>query len=174
MHAADQPFSFFDDGPPLTVVSSRERVFLPRWLTHDNHPIVMRHRKLEYYRSLLDFCQRRNPRTICLYRTYALGDILMLLPLARRLRKLIGMQAPILIVVQDRFMRTLGRPLRGWNEVAFREKHVCGESFDYGCDVHMNLDGVLEPDHWGGEESNHHRCVLYARVLGLEIDHAQP
>jgi hypothetical protein len=153
-------------GTPLTVFSSCTKDFRPRWLSRDHtDPFLCARREVHQFASLADFVRQRRPRSIVLYRTYALGDILMLLPLVRAFHRAMGLTFPVTIVVEKRFRVQLERAAN--RQVRFIDKR--GYPFDYGADVHMNLNGVLEPDHRGGEESHMHRVDLYARALGLEI-----
>ena len=167
-------YGYFD-GIRVTVYDGTDRVFRPRWLGEGADTTFLRHHnKVEVFDSLLDFCLRKQPRRVCIYRTYALGDILMLLPLVRQLRRLADLSEPVTIVVEPRFINALGRGLRGWDEIQFVPQQARGEDADYGADVHMNLNSVLEVDHRGGNASNFHRMELYAKPLGLELARKSP
>ena len=158
----------------MTIYDGLERIFLPRWLNeHADHGILRAQAHVHYYDSILACCLERQPEKICIYRTYALGDILMMLPLVRHLYRIIAPPNPILVVVEKRFMSSLAAGLRGWEEIRFRPQLPRGEIADYGADVHVNLNGVLEPDHWGGEESDRHRVDLYAEAFGFEVTRAE-
>jgi hypothetical protein len=154
----------------VTYWDGVEHVFIPRWLSEGaNNSFLKKHNRVEFFDTVLEFCLKKRPERVCLYRTYALGDILMLLPLARRLYHAAGLRQPIEIVVEDRFIESLAMGLDDWREIHFLRMRADANKADYGCDVHVDLNHVLEPDHWGGEESNYHRVELYARVLGFEI-----
>jgi len=157
-------------GQPVTIMGGRDLFFRPRWLLEDaDHSLLTSTNRVEFFDTLLEFCLAKKPDTVCLYRTYALGDILMLLPLARRLRQLAQLTEPITIIVEDRFIDSIGRGLREWHEIQFLPEATDAEKADYGCDVHIDLNGALETDHRGGEDSYIHRLNLYGRVLGLDV-----
>lgn len=171
---ANKRYGFFD-GIRVTVYDGTDRAFRPRWLGKGaDNPFLRMHNQVEFFDSLLEFCLLKHPRRVCLYRTYALGDILMLLPLARRLRQVADLPKPVTIVVEPRFIDLLGRGLRGWDEIEFVPQAARCEDHDYGADVHMNLNSVLEVDHRGGDASNYHRMELYAKPLGLELARKSP
>ena len=69
-------------------------------------------------------------------------------------------------VFNRHFMRDLA-PM-GDERVRFRRDP--GQVADMGCDVHIDLNGCLEPDHRGGWESDVHRMALYARAIGADLE----
>ncbi len=154
-------------GQPLSIVSRRSQSAYPKWLYVDQpHPYIVSNRHVEWYGSFIDACEQRKATKICFVRTYALGDILMLLPIIRAMRRELGCD-PIKLVCRENFWESL----RSWdsqNDFEFW-RWDGGRTYDYGCDIHINLDSCLECDHWGGDESHQHRLVLYGNALGLEV-----
>lgn len=153
-------------GQPYTVVSLRRFQFMPRWLSADNtHSFLCSREKVRLYRSFADAVLGERPRKIVLRRTYALGDILMLLPVARALHRQLDLEQPIGIVVR----RSYFDQLRGARipEIMFHVEQ--GSTHDYGADLHFDLNSVLEVDHRGGPASDYHRCELYAAALGVDL-----
>lgn len=154
------------EGPAITVSGMRTIKAVNRWC-HDELPGVC-HRQgvVTPYENLVCLLQARRPRQLAVRRTYALGDVLMLLPVLRALRRSCDSLGKVVIVTGHQIadslitLNQIDPDLiiirdRGW--------------VDYGADVHIDLNGVLEADHRGGEASNHHRVRLYARSIGMEL-----
>lgn len=129
----------------------------PGWLCAENKHAP----DAAHYPSLLAFIGERRPRVVGIRRSYALGDVLMLLPIARALHR----QAGVEIIIVTR---------RDWAET-FAEMSIPGLRFardrgrgaQYpGIDVCFEMNSALEVDHRGGPESAMHRLTLYARALG--------
>lgn len=150
-------------GNRIVVVGHKRLIYAPRWLSPDyaTEPVG----RVTLYPSFIACALDRRPQRLCLWRTYALGDILMLLPIVRGLRRLLELQEPVRIVVQARHMESL-RPMQGDEFLFLRKTQAFG---DYGADLHYNLDSCLEADHRGGPESDLHRMELYGRALGVEV-----
>lgn len=155
---------FFYEGEPFTVFTDVEHRYIPRWLVPEDADT--KRRGGARFTSLLEFCRQRHPSSIWIRRTYALGDILMLVPVLRAFHRHAALTVPINLAIEERFMRDLG-PL-GDERVRFRRDP--GQVADMRCDVHMDMNGCLEPDHRGGWESDVHRMALYARALGVELE----
>ena len=132
--------------------------YIPKWLT-------THYSRGTEYTNLRQCIEDTKPSTICIYRTYALGDIIMLMPVLRAFRRaVITSDTQFLWVVQERFISTLVQLNHLDKDFMFARD--IGK-YDYGCDLHVNLNGVLELDHRGGDESNYHRMELYMRALGV-------
>lgn len=163
-------FAYFT-GVGITVISRGiVHEYQPRWLIPEpHHRLLISQLRPLLYRSFTEFVRAARPRCVCFYRTYALGDILMLMPIARRLRLHLGIETPIRMVVQKRFLTQLGQ-LNGqqddWRFIEDRGK------IDYGADVHVDLNGALESDHRGGRASSMHRLELYGEALGIKVEAA--
>lgn len=154
----------FYEGEPFTYFGDVEHRYVPRWLMPESSDTLRRGGAR--YESLLECCRVRRPSTVWVRRTYALGDILMLVPVLRAFHRLVGLPKPIVMGVEDRFMRDLAPT--GDERVRFRRDP--GQVADMGCDVHIDLNGCLEPDHRGGWESDVHRMALYARAIGADLE----
>lgn len=153
------------DGPMLSLfdgTSGQQLAFPPRWLLPE-HRAPIRERSAKRYKSLMEFCQARKPRTVCAMRTYALGDVLMLIPVLKAFRRAAGISKPILLVTAHDISDGLGG--LAW-DADVRVGRALGMR-TYGADVHINMDWCLEVDHRGGPESDMHRCDIYAGVIGL-------
>lgn len=156
----------FHDGPPVTVHSLRDFTLLPRWLVQEvDHPIWRELHQGTLYKSCWDCLVDRRPRRVMFYRTHALGDLLMLVPVVKALRRALGMTEPVTIACEDRFVEAFKLMERG-PDLRFIEARGIS---DYGFDLHFDLNYALEIDHSGGEASDHHRVVLYGRALGVEM-----
>lgn len=137
-------------------------IFNPKWLCPE-HPLAFSRRGARRYGSLAEFCRQEKPRKVCLHRTYALGDVLMLLPVARLFRRLLQIPEPVVVAIGAQAFGQLGAIAR-MPDVRLVEARGIR---DYGCAVHMDLNRCLEADHRGGPESDYHRLELYARKLGI-------
>ena len=154
-------YCFFDGENPLHLSSG---TILPRWLSPE-HPDAFRLRRARRYEHLMDFCRQHQPRKLVFHRTYALGDVVMLVPVLRVLRRTLGISAPIMLVTGFLPWRALGGQDSREPDVRIIRGH--GRQ-NYGGDVHMDLDSCLEADHRPGSwQTELHRCDIYARTLGL-------
>lgn len=165
----------FYSGPRQTITSRREYILAPRWLMRSYDVPFIRSQDLTLFESFWHFCRERRPKSILLHRTYALGDILMLLPVARALRRklgaLHGAEPAMTIAVGFPFFHQLREMPAAAAGVRLIESRGVA---DYGCDVHLEMNSVLEIDHRGGEASDVHRVALYARSLGMELEDRCP
>lgn len=160
------------EGQPITVVSGSIQKAFPKYLFSGKpHKIISSNRDVVYYPNFIEACRIRQVKTVAIIRTYALGDILMLLPISRVLRREIGLESRIRIVIRE----DLWYMLREWSAAQedFEFLRDAGDmTYDYG-DIHINLDSCLEKDHWGRVESEYHRCELYGQALGMEVTHGE-
>lgn len=149
-------------GPTVSMIADgRMRSFAGKWL-HE-HSVVARLRPGRPYGSLWDFCLQHPGSRVCLHRTYALGDILMLVPVCGLLKRHLEIRGPIKVAVGGRYIRDLKRV----ESPAVEFVRSRGGQRDYQADVHLELNSALEADHRGGEASNRHRIILYARAIGV-------
>jgi len=156
---------FFSQGTAASLYDGHDWLFQPRWLSVDNaHPWICARRAVTKYKSFADFCDREQPASVCFHRAYALGDILMLLPVIRAMQRQYDLPSPVRLAVNERFMPAL-RGLPATSGIQLVRSR--GVQRDYGCAVHVALDRVLEADHWGGQESELHRVELYTKALGV-------
>lgn len=149
-------------GTPITICEgSVPLCFQPGWLVK-SHPMVVR-RGARTYDSLVGFCREHKPRWVCVHRTYALGDVIMLLPVLRALRRAVGLTRPVILATGSWAHRGLGGLVGDGTIRLVKSMGIRG----YGADIHIDLDHCLEADHRGGEESSTHRMELYGKALGL-------
>lgn len=152
------------EGAPLTWCDSQEHRFLPRWLYVESHPMLERMRTTTRYADLAECFRARGARTLCLHRTHAMGDILMLIPIARAIHRLLGLSSPILLPAS----LPHAVQLRSFSDSSVKIG-VSSGVVDYGCDIHVELDHVLEKDHYDPEYARRDRLQLYANALGFEL-----
>ena len=106
--------------------------------------------------SFLNQLDKRKIKRFCIIRTYALGDVLMLVPVIRALRRR----------GYDPFMRTI----KEWQPVLDLldiEVEAMEQSFRFVDDWGINLDGTLEQDHFRPTISKIHRIEIYFMALGM-------
>jgi hypothetical protein len=156
----------FFDGMPVNHFNGTMHSYRPGWLYSGKPDSWVRNeRNVSKYSSVADACRRRGAKTVCLVRTYALGDVLMLLPVARAMKQSLGL-THLAIATSDEYYQQL----RGWkNETGIIFLPAWRMDNQFGADLSFDLDSCLEADHWGGEESHKHRCVLYGEAVGLEV-----
>lgn len=152
------------EGERLTLCDRETHVFVPRWLYAYHHPQLMRMRACQEYSSLVDCVRRRGAASLCLQRTYALGDVLMLLPVARSLHRMLGLPRPIRIATKRNFFGQL-RPGED-SRVMFT---IANPTLEYGCEVNIDLDRCLEKDHVDPAAAGKDRLQLYAEALGCTL-----
>lgn len=166
-YAVAMLWGFFEEHP-ISIVGLHTQVARPRWLNVGKpHPYIANHRKIEWFESFIHACEAKKVRSVCFIRTFALGDILMLLPIVRAMGRALDLDRPPIIVVRREYYRQLKNWTTAHQDFHLRVANV--NTTDYDCDLHIDLEKCLESDHWGGEDSNHHRCVLYGKALGLEV-----
>jgi len=106
--------------------------------------------------SFLDYLGKKKIKKFCICRSYAMGDLLLLVPVIRALRKQ-GYDVHI-------------RTTKAWRsildlldiEMQITEHNTHPE--DWG----INLDGILEQDHFRAELQEMHRCDIYFKALGVK------
>lgn len=162
------------EGAPLSVTSATGTVcYQPKWLL-PYHDEVIRVRRGRAFPNAWEFCRQVRPKKVAFYRTYALGDVLMLIPMIRVFRRLLAerekyrMPDPVFLITGYEPWRALGgrqdSALVRLDDVWIFRSHGVRQ---YGADVHIALDHCLEADHRGGPESDLHRLELYGRALGI-------
>lgn len=106
--------------------------------------------------SFLNHLKKRKVKRFCIIKTYALGDILMLVPVIRALRKR----------GYDPIMRTINkwRSVLDLLDIEMEGIEHSSRSVDgWG----INLDGTLEQDHFRPIISKIHRIEIYFTALGV-------
>lgn len=111
--------------------------------------------------TLAEQMRRKPDSTVCFWRTYALGDLLLLTPVFNWLRDEFP-ACRIILATASGFM-----PLfKYWDMVEI----VNGRRIlNYGYDIGYYLDGIVEQDHSGGPSSYKHRLDLYCEFLGIPV-----
>lgn len=137
----------------------------PKWIGPEfAAPHIASRFDIEVFESFAVYCEERRPERLAFKRTYALGDVIMLLPVIRCLHETLELSRPIDVLTDQMYLGQLKQcaddrvRFRPWVGLA-----------DYGADVHMDLDRVLEADHTGGPASHHHRLELYGAALGFNV-----
>ena len=109
--------------------------------------------------SLIDQMKRKPDSTICFWRSYALGDILLLTPIFNQLKETYP-ACTILLATASRFIEVF----KYWDKVGTADKRtVAHRHYDIG----YHLDGIVERDHTGEPWSHKHRLDLYCDFLGI-------
>ena len=113
---------------------------------------------LQPINSFIKYLDTKKAKRFYIYRTFALGDILMLVPVIRELRKR----------GYDPYLKTIrwARPvleLLGIESSILRPQHS-PEEHDYG----IMMDGLVEQDHMRPKLSKIHRVDIYFEALGIE------
>ena len=111
--------------------------------------------------TLLEQLKRKPDSTICLWRTYALGDVLILTPIINWLQE----EYPECKI----YVATSGWLLglfKYWDGVtAVEKKRILGVDYDVG----YYLDGIVEKDHTPSDARFKHRLDLYCDFLGIPV-----
>jgi len=107
--------------------------------------------------SFIKYLDTRKVKRFYIYRTFALGDILMLVPVIRELRKR----------GYDPYLKTIrwAKPvldLLGIESDILRPHH--SSENEYG----IMMDGLVEQDHMRPKLSKIHRVDIYFKALGIE------
>lgn len=111
--------------------------------------------------TLLEQMRKKSDSSICFWRTYALGDILLLTPIFNWLKE----EYPACRIYLATDPKFLGL-FKYWDVVTVIDKRMV-LSVDY--DVGYYLDGIVEKDHRGMEESYKHRLDIYCEFLGIPV-----
>jgi len=106
--------------------------------------------------SFLDFLDKRGVKKFHIHRSYAAGDILILIPVIRALRK----QGYSVYLRTSESWRSILDLL----DVEMQSTEHGFEPTGWGID----LDGTLEADHYRRELSVIHRCDIYSEALGMK------
>jgi ADP-heptose:LPS heptosyltransferase len=108
-----------------------------------------------------EFMRRKSDATVCLWRTYALGDILVLTPLINSLKEAYP-QCKVVLATADGFLSLF----KYWDLV----KTIVKNSAQYeGYDIGYYLDGVVEKDHAGDAYSYKHRLDINCDFVGWPV-----
>lgn len=108
-----------------------------------------------------EFMRTKPDAAVCLWRTYALGDILVLSPLIHSLKEGYP-KCKVLLATADGFLSLF----KYWDLVKTIGKHsVQYESYDIG----YYLDGVVEKDHAGDAYSYKHRLDICCEFVGWPV-----
>lgn len=115
----------------------------------------------EYFRKF-EFSDLSKYKDITLIRAYAMGDILMLIPVARMLRKKFDYRNVYIATHVD--FKIFGKI---FPDIKFVTDNLLQyNSFDFG--LKYNLDGLLEKDHsTSNDENSKHRVEIYANQFGF-------
>lgn len=102
-----------------------------------------------------------NKEHVYLFRNYALGDLLQLIPVSRIFKKHYSVKKITIITTED-YAKKL-RPI--YKDIYFDTEHSIVHNTDSIC---FNLNGCLEKDH-SLESSEHakHRVEIYLNLLGI-------
>ena len=111
---------------------------------------------LEPIDSFMDYINKRKIKRFYVERSYAMGDILLLVPIIRELKR----------QGYDVCVRTTRAwfPVLDLLDIEMQMKEQNPYSTDWG----INLDGILEQDHSVRMFSEMHRCDIYAKALGMD------
>ena len=109
--------------------------------------------------TLPDQLKQKPNSTVAFFRTFALGDILLLTPVFNWLKEHYP-ESRILFVTVGGFKTVF----QYWSEVESCDRRLIPIR-DY--DVGYFLNGIVERDHSGGPESYKHRLDLYCEFLGV-------
>jgi ADP-heptose:LPS heptosyltransferase len=110
----------------------------------------------------LDEFMRRNPSAkVCFYRTYALGDILVLTPIFNALKEKYP-KSSLLFATAGGFSSIF----KYWTEIeTVRKDMLLYKQYDIG----YFLDGLVEKDHSGGRYSYMHRLDINCDFMGWPV-----
>jgi len=111
--------------------------------------------------SLQKQLKQKPNSVICFWRTYGLGDILLLTPVFNWLKE-VHPFCQIYLVVAAGFLDLF----RYWDVVTVvHDRNIPNIEYDVG----YYLDGVVEKDHVGDKNSYKHRLDLYCEFLGIPV-----
>lgn len=141
------------------ITSGTARRYLESWL-YPFDPTIAQVRRVTRFDDLVSAIEGVGARSLCIYRTYALGDILMCMPIARALHRMFGFTSPVKIVVGHHFLARLSDINKADRTVSV----VSNRGYaSYGCDLHVDLNFATCASHV-------HITDLYARALGIELE----
>lgn len=111
--------------------------------------------------TLSEQMRRKPDSTICFWRTFALGDILMLTPIFNWLKQEYP-ACQIYLATSSGFLGVFSY----WDLIETVEtRYLWRAKYDVG----YHLDGVVEQDHQGGPLSLKHRLDIYCEFLGIPV-----
>lgn len=150
------------------LVNGRAETYAPKWLNPPSQE-VSSCRRVKRYASLAAWCEEHSPEVVVVKRTYAMGDVVMLLPVMSAFMRLFPCIKATIILVGLEVTWAIPEAMSSvtwWPKFRVIQ---CRGRIDYGMPIHIDLDASLEKDHLGGEESKLHRMELYARSLGVRL-----
>lgn len=101
---------------------------------------------------------------LCINRFGALGDLIMLLPVVRQLKKMLDCE--VTLATQACYAKWFVRETDAFDKVITTNLY---NKRDY--DKTIFLDGVLEQDHsLSNEDRLMHRTILYEKFFGIEVE----
>ena len=104
----------------------------------------------------------KNKNSIAFFRSFALGDILQLIPVVR----LIKIKYNIKIVAIVTLMNIIKELRESFRDILF---YTESRFMNFTDVISFNLDGILEKDHNPNNlESNKHRVDIYLNTMGIE------
>lgn len=107
------------------------------------------------------FMEQKPNATVCLWRTYALGDIIVLTPIINSLKEICP-DCKVILATADGFRDVF----RYWDLVrTIAADRLRIEQYDIG----YYLDGVVERDHAGDHYSYMHRLDIYCDFMGWPV-----
>lgn len=119
--------------------------------------------KFKYFRKF-NIKEIVDQESLTLVREFALGDLIMLIPVARNFKKQKNIKN-LFIATSERFIKPLNTL---FPDLEFLKLSTC-ESKKHGLKIHLN--GILECDHsLNNEQRNLHRVDIYGKFLDTKID----
>jgi ADP-heptose:LPS heptosyltransferase len=111
--------------------------------------------------TLREQLKRKPDSKICFYRTYALGDVILLTPIFNWVKEKYPASTVYLVTVS-----AFTGLFKYWDLIKTVDKRAI-DYLDY--DVGYYLDGVVEKDHEGGRLSHMHRLDIYCEFVGVDV-----
>jgi ADP-heptose:LPS heptosyltransferase len=119
---------------------------------------------LDEFFGLFDSTKFYNQKLVTVRRDFALGDLIMLIPVLRKFKEYFNIST-IQVMTAQRFLTTCQK--------LFPEFKFVSDEYMYciNLGLFLNLNSVLEMDHSvKNTEKNLHRCFIYASSIGFEIE----
>lgn len=102
--------------------------------------------------------------SVFIHRQFALGDLIQLVPIFRKLRTDYNVKK-VGLLTSDRFVKDMGKSYPDIDVFSMEYSGICKADFIF------NLDGVLEKDHsLQNSENQKHRAEIYLDFFGLKND----
>jgi hypothetical protein len=155
--SVDQTFYDQGGGPNITIP--------PGWVYSSSIlPMIASHPRFVKFSSFADhmdsLVEPDRPLRVGVVRSYALGDVIMVVSILRTLRKV----WPNLFF--DLYTEKRFTPMFAAGDEGIRA--FVGDRIHTRYALGLNLDGVLEKDHSVAEYSRKHRLLILAEFLGVE------